>query len=37
MLFQKQVKSRSVEHSEFSEGFEVREAEEDNNHPKGGY
>ena len=37
MLFQKQVKSRSVEHSEFSEGFEVREAEQDENHPEGGY
>jgi hypothetical protein len=37
MLFQKQVKARSVEHSEFSEGFEVREAEQDENHPVGGY
>ena len=31
------VKSSSVEHSEFSEGFEVREAEQDGNHPEGGY
>jgi gentisate 1,2-dioxygenase len=37
MLFQKQVKARPVEHSELSEGFEVREAEQDDNHPAGGY
>lgn len=37
MLFQKQVKARPVEHSEMSEGFEVREAEQDDNHPEGGY
>ncbi|NLS07037.1 cupin domain-containing protein [Rhizobium sp. P32RR-XVIII] len=37
MLFQKTVIDRSVDDTEESFGFEVREAEEDLNHPKGGY
>ena len=37
MLFQKTVVQRSVDDTPESEGFEVREAEDDLNHPKGGY
>jgi gentisate 1,2-dioxygenase len=37
MLFQKQVIARSVDETPESEGFDVRELEEDLNHPEGGY
>jgi gentisate 1,2-dioxygenase len=37
MLFQKTVIDRSVDDTPESDGFEVREEEEDLNHPKGGY
>ena len=37
MLFQKQVKERPLEVTPEAEGFTVREAEIDYNHPKGGY
>ena len=37
MLFQKTVIDRSVDDTPESFGFEVREEEEDLNHPKGGY
>lgn len=37
MLFQKTVIDRSVDDTPESVGFEVREEEEDLNHPKGGY
>jgi gentisate 1,2-dioxygenase len=37
MLFQKQVEPRPIEPTPEGEGFEAREAEEDHNHPKGGY
>jgi gentisate 1,2-dioxygenase len=37
MLFQKQVEARAVTPSPTGEGFEPREAEEDFNHPEGGY
>ncbi len=37
MLFQKTVKARSVDMIPEAEGFEAREAEEDFNHPEGGY
>jgi len=37
MLFQKAITERSVDHTPESEGFEVREEEDDLNHPGGGY
>lgn len=37
MLFQKQVEPRPTEPTPEGEGYEVREAEEDLNHPEGGY
>ncbi len=37
MLFQKTVIARSVDETPESEGFEVRELEDDLNHPKEGY
>jgi hypothetical protein len=37
MLFQKTVESRDTSPAPGGEDFKVREEEEDNNHPKGGY
>lgn len=37
MLFQKAITERMVDHTPESEGFEVREEEDDLNHPEGGY
>jgi hypothetical protein len=37
MLFQKLVEPRSSKATKEGEGFEPREAEENFNHPKGGY
>lgn len=37
MLFQKQVEPRATEAAPGGEGFEVREEEQDFNHPEGGY
>ena len=37
MLFQKQVEPRPIEPTPEGAGFEAREEEEDDNHPRGGY